>query len=93
MTGNIFQAGQGDNSPYGCGALWSGNSGFTISDVEVSYNTFRNMPCALVFISVPHSVQKGSPINRVYIHDNISENMDGYTLQPRPNLPGIPASG
>jgi hypothetical protein len=88
MTGNIFQAGQGDNSPYGCGALWSGNSSFTISDVEVSYNTFRNMPCALVFISVPHRGEKGSPINRVYIHDNISENIDAYTFTTKAQVTG-----
>jgi hypothetical protein len=91
MTGNIFQAGQGDISPYGCAALWSSVSS-TISDVEISYNTFRNIPCAFVFISVPGPNHKGSPINRVYIHDNISENMNAYTFLSQvysPNHTGI----
>jgi hypothetical protein len=91
MTGNIFEAGQADISPYGCSALWF-PTGSIISDVEVSYNTIRNTPCAFVFESTPHPGQKGAPQNRIYIHDNISENMDAYTYLSQvfsPNHTGV----
>jgi hypothetical protein len=92
IDGNIFQGGQTDVSPYGCSGLWSNNSAFTITDVEVSYNSFRNTPCASAFISVPHPGQKGPPLNRIYLHDNVTENQDAYTFTSwatNPNHTGI----
>jgi hypothetical protein len=91
MTGNIFQAGQADISPYGCSALWFSTSS-AITDVEISYNTIRNSPCAFVFEATPHPAQEGPPRNRVYIHDNISENMNAYTYLSQvfsPNHTGV----
>lgn len=80
IKGNIFDGCSAEQSPYGCSTLWSANAGFTISDVEISYNTFLNAPCVSAFISVPHSGQKGSPLFRFYIHDNQTMNQNAYSF-------------
>src|SRR5262249_14203503 len=79
----------------GCAILWSSFASI-ITDVEVGYNTFRNLPCAMVAISVagsnPPPPHKGVPMNRFYIHDNVTENMNAYAFLSQafaPNHTGI----
>jgi hypothetical protein len=84
VTGNQFQGAMAGLTQYGF-ALFSANSSLTISDVEVSFNSFLNGNCAVALISVPHAITggsccKGSSPTRFWIHDNLTQNLDAWSF-------------
>ncbi len=85
IIGNIFNGGQAAVSATGCALVFTGRSGQWVSDAEISYNTFKNMTCAISLSGgVPHAdppnFSKSKVFQHAWIHNNILERIDGWTF-------------